>query len=205
MGRFRFVFFALSLIAAACLTSGCGARFIHAKTLEVTDALGLNPSNDIVNLVRGGDDLPADQQGKARELRDMSTAFYADKEKDLSIYGDLNGQFTILMLAVSQNSPGSTYPTPTEFEILTSMPHSKGERTSNGHAEIRFGSGGPVFTTDKPSDTLFEIEISDIYQESGDWIASGSFSMIAKNKDDNADTRRLFVMDGAFITKVKNH
>jgi hypothetical protein len=195
----------LGLMAAVFLTSGCGARFIHAKTVEVSNAFCLHPANDPVGLVRGDESLPIDQQVKAQELRDMSTEFYAEKEKDLDIFGDLDAQFTIRMLAVSKNQNVSTYPTPTEFQIVTSSPHSKGETTQNGSVEIRFGNSSKVFTTDRPTGTFFELEISDIYQERGDWMASGIFSMIARNKNDSADTTRFFVMDGAFVTKIRNH
>lgn len=205
MRKTRIVVYCLSMMAGAFLVSGCGARFITAKTLEVTNATGLNPSNDPVALVRYPDNLPADQQVKAQELRDMSIEFFADREKDLNIYGDLDGSFTLFMFAVSAYPSSSTYPEPVEFAIYTSSPHTKGQKTQDGYAEIRFGGAEPVFTTDRPSDTFFEFEVSDIYMEEGKWIASGTFSMIAKNKNDNTDTRRLFVMDGAFITKIKNH
>lgn len=185
----------------ALSVSGCKtARLVSAKTALVradrTFSIGdtgiLHESADYAG--RGVQD--------AAQLRHEATAFMAEREKDLTIYGPAQGPFKIYLLAVSQNQPDSTFPKPTEFAIFTTSDHRRGETTHSGYAEIRFGSAGPVYTTDIPGG-YFELQVSDVFQEEGDTIASGTFSMIAKNKNDAHDTNRLFVLDGAFITRVK--
>ena len=107
-----------------------------------------------------------------------------------------------MLVAESDNSSGN-FPNPTEITIQTSARQRPGETTNNGYAEIRFGTSGQVYTTNLP-DTFFEITVADVYQNEGELTASGTFNLIARNKDDQNDSQRLLVMDGAFITKVKN-
>lgn len=200
MRIFRFVFVFLFCVFAAGVLPGCrsGARFIHAKAKVIQN---IGNFSDAIELVRDQGLSGADQP-KADQLRQGAVSFYADREKDLNIYGDTGGAFTLLMLAVSQPQSSSTFPLPVEMAVYTSSPHSKGETTRNGYAEIRFGEGGPVFITNK-NEGFFEFTVSDIFEEKGDKIASGTFSFIARNKDDDADARRLCIMDGAYIARIK--
>ncbi len=174
------------------LVSAKTALVPASRTFSVGDTGILHESSDYAG--RGVDD--------AQQLRQQAKEFSAARQKDLTLYGPKSGPFKIYLLAESQNQPGSTFPEPTEFAIFTTSEHRPGETTQHGYAEIRFGAAGPTYSTDLPGG-YFELTVSDVYEQEGDTIASGNFSMIAKNKNDQQDTNRLFVMDGAFITRVK--
>lgn len=190
----------LGLSGIFFLTGCSGARFVTAK-VKTIDIDTVGDFNHLKNLVRD-ENLPAADESKADHLRENAQDFHAYREKDLEIQGDRNGQFTIYMLAQSGPSISSTFPLPVQMAIYTSTPHQKGERTGTGYAQISFGDEGPIYRTDL-NDCFFEFEVSDIYQQNGDSIASGKFSLIARNKDDLQDKTRLMVMDGAFIARIK--
>ncbi len=180
--------------------TGCkGARFITAKvkSMEAADITNL----DQLKYLMTTDTFPAPDQLKAEQLRENVQVFNAVKEKDFFLYGDPAGEFTIHLLAVSTEQPQSTYPLPVEISFFTSARHNVGQSTTNGYAEIRFGNDGPVYTTNL-SDTFFQFEVSAIYNENGDKIAAGKFNFVARNKDDLTDTKRLVVMDGAYIARL---
>ncbi len=201
MRQGRMIFAVLALCATTVWLSGCKPTYIKAKT-RVIDAQSITNFEDLVLLVRDPDNAAPSERSRAESLRQGALAFSALRELDFSLYGDPNNPFTIFMLAVSQVGNGSTFPEPTELAIYTTAGHQQGETTRNGYADIRFGPEGPVYTTNLP-DTFFEMTVSDVYENQGDRMASGTFSMIARNKDDQNDTQRLLVMDGAFITRVK--
>ena len=187
------------VIGVALLAGGCKPAYVTAKTLLINSMPNRDQS---VALVRDADDLSAPDKDKARHLREQAFSFTAQKEKDFSLYGGPTGPFTLLLVAESDNASGN-FPNPTEITIQTSARQRPGETTNNGYAEIRFGTSGQVYTTNLP-DTFFEITVADVYQNEGELTASGTFNLIARNKDDQNDSQRLLVMDGAFITKVKN-
>lgn len=192
------VYLALCVMVLGMCTGCRGARFIHAKAKVLS---GIGNRDQLISLLTSNN-LTAPEQSKADELRQDAVVFQAAREKDLEIYGDLNGPFTLHMLAVSQPSVISTFPLPVEIAVLTSGRQSPGETTRSGYAEMRFGSEGPVYTTDG-GDGFFEFEVSAVYEDKGDKVASGTFTFIAHNKDDENDARRLCVMDGAYIARIK--
>ncbi len=81
-----------------------------------------------------------------------------------------------------------------------------GQRTNQGYAEIYYGGSGPIFKCEggtypwhanihNPArDTFFELEITDRDSEN----TSGTFTCLARNKDDANDTRLLIILDGLF-------
>ena len=191
---------ALGVIGLALLANGCKPSYVTAKTTVLNDM----PNRDFtVALVQDTSGLSAPDQEKARFLRERAFSFAANEEKDLNLYGTTSGPFTVLMVAESQNTSGNTFPNPTEITIQTSGRQHPGETTNSGFAEIRFGTAGPVYTTNL-ADTFFEFQVADVFRNEGDLNASGTFNLIARNKDDEDDTKRLLVMDGAYIARVKN-
>lgn len=84
-----------------------------------------------------------------------------------------------------------------------------GQRTNRGYAEIYYGGSGPIFRCeggtypwhvnihDPSRDTFFELEITDRDSEN----TSGTFSCLARNKDDATDTRLLVILGGLFSMK----
>ena len=192
--------FVLGSIGLVLLAGGCKPAYVTAKT-KVIDSM--TNRDFMVALVQDKDDLSAPDKAKADTLRSGAFSFAADKEKDLSLFGGTSGPFTVLLVAESLNTVGNTFPNPTEITIQTSGRQHPGETTNSGFAEIRFGTAGPVYTTNL-TDTFFEFHVADVYQNQGDWTASGTFNLIARNKDDQNDAKRLLVMDGAYITRVKN-
>ncbi len=84
-----------------------------------------------------------------------------------------------------------------------------GQRTNRGYAEIYFGGIGPIFKCEGGTypwhanihhparDTFFELEITDRDTEN----TSGTFSCLARNKDDANDPRLLIILDGLFSMK----
>ncbi len=190
----------LAAVLGAAL-SGCNSpRFITAnvKTISMDNVPDFS---HLVTLVQDAG-LSAADDAQAANLRQNTQLFAAQSEKDLDVSGDRHGDFTIHMLAVSSPATSSTFPLPVEMVIDTTSPHHKGQQTTNGFAEIRFGTGGPVYRTDL-NNCFFEFEVSDVYNENGDDIASGKFSFIARNKDNLQDKTRLLVMDGAFIARIQ--
>jgi hypothetical protein len=146
------------------------------------------------------DGLDAVEAAHAAALRANAFEFWAQDRMDVDVTFTSTDMVRVDLLAESINSSGSTYPDPTEIVIQTTTPHRIGQTTNDGLAEIRFGAGGPVFTTQGP-DTFFEFEVSSVYEDGGENVASGTFSLIARNRDDASDLRRILVMDGAFILR----
>jgi len=84
-----------------------------------------------------------------------------------------------------------------------------GQRSNAGFAEISYGNSGPVFRceggaypwhtniSDPARDTFFELELD---TRNSDYIG-GSFTCLARNKNDASDTRLLVVIDGKFSLK----
>ena len=187
-------------ILGLALLSGCKPTFVTANTKVINSM----PNRDLtVSLVQDKEDLHPAEKVKADQLRQGTFSFAAVDEKDFSLFGSPQGPFTVLLLAESNNGSGDTFPNPTEITIQTSGQQSPGQTITAGFAEIKFGAQGPVYTTNL-ADTFFEFGVADIFQREGDQTASGSFSLIARNKNDSSDARRLLVMDGAYIVRVKN-
>ena len=59
----------------------------------------------------------------------------------------------------------------------------------------------PVYTTDV-NEGFFQIEVGSIYRDNNEDVASGRFSIIARNKNDLSDPQRLIIMDGVFIARA---
>ncbi len=69
-----------------------------------------------------------------------------------------------------------------------------------GSAELNFGSAGPVFTTNRGSNTFFEHRLHTV-----DLTArrvAGSFRFLASNQNDPSDTRLLVVVDSGYLMNV---
>jgi hypothetical protein len=201
MKIYKMMLISLTMFAIGVMLTGCkGARFITAKVKSVEASTLTNM--DQVKYLMTTDVFPAPDQVKADQFRENTQTFYANKEKDFEVYGDTTGDLTVHMFAVSAPQATSTYPLPVEISLFTSSAHKVGQKTTHGYAEIRFGTDGPVYTTNL-SDTFFQFELSAVYNENGDKIASGKFNCIARNKDDPTDTKRLIIMDGAYIARIK--
>jgi hypothetical protein len=195
---------AITLNLAAGCGNGCGGlnpRLIHAKILKVNNISQVNGHPPAV--VRDSAGISDADRAEAIRVRNIAQSFYADVEKDLDLNGDPEGSFTIRLWAVSHRSTTSTYPTVTDMTIVTNSNHQEGEETHNGYAELRFGGGDELFTT-QGADTLFDLEVSDVYREGGAWKATGTFSAIARNAEDPSDSTRFLVMDGAFTHRIRN-
>lgn len=201
MRYLKFCLIVVGVIAASYIFSACQNVRLITALVKTIDVANIADQNLLIQLIGNENLLPA-EQAKADDLRNDTVRFGAVKEKDLEIYGDLGGDFTVYMLAVSKPSDTSTFPLPVEMAIYTTSAHKVGDSVTNGYAEIRFGDGGPTYTTNL-ADTYFKFKIASVSQENGDNIAVGTFSFIARNKDDAADTKRLIVMDGNFITRIK--
>jgi hypothetical protein len=72
---------------------------------------------------------------------------------------------------------------------------------------VRFGEANSANAVEYRSDTpggRLAFEIFQVYRDRGGRAASGKFSAILRNRRDPNDRTALYIMDGSFITGVRN-
>ena len=243
MRRLAFAFAMIGLIVLA----GCngGSLFSSTVTFRYKFAEQRQPDRYYVQVLRGALDQPdcADQVEDIMRLEQV--AFTVQRLGLDSLINICHDRFTVdvedlralnpnlatlefyplagtserrLQLFVNLVTPGNSFPVPSSLTVQTNGATVVGVKTTDGFAEIRFGSSAnaPAYRCegsagedfwdqhiiDPQTDTFFEFTLNS-YDPSARH-ASAEFQCLARNTTDPSDNRLMLVMIGIAFMPTEN-
>ncbi|MGD9538727.1 MAG: hypothetical protein AB7P52_15640 [Alphaproteobacteria bacterium] len=241
MRRLVFAFAMIGLVALA----GCngGSPFSDTVTFRYKFAEQLQPDRYHVQVLRGALD-PANCANQVEDIMRLDQIAVTVQRLGIdSLINICHDRFTVdveavrnidphyamlefyplantserrLQLFVNLVATGNTFPVPSLLAVQTNGAAVVGVKTTDGFAEISFGSNGPTYRCDgqagedfwdehiidPATDTFFEFTLNSYDPNAR--RASAEFQCLARNTTDPSDNRLMLVMIGVAFMPTEN-